>query len=226
MADILTPVLVDPVTGKSIPLRMVDLVGDGSAYGFAVDVTATVADQVSVQGIVAHDAVDSGNPVKVGGKAFTLASTPAAVASADRVDAAYTLKGAAYVALTDSSGGAFTFGQKAAAASVPVVLASDAVMPPLGVFNGTWAAPSKVDSLATNQTLLAANAARRGLVIYNTDANPLRIKFGATATATSFHFTLENRETLTLLNGVGYAGIIDGIWDANGSGSAFVSEIT
>lgn len=37
-----------------------------------------------VEGNVAHDAADSGNPVKMGGKAST--STPAAVANGDRVD--------------------------------------------------------------------------------------------------------------------------------------------
>lgn len=42
-------------------------------------------DGVKVQGNVAHDAVDSGNPVKIGGKAST--SVPSAVADADRVDA-------------------------------------------------------------------------------------------------------------------------------------------
>jgi len=49
--------------------------------------TATMA----VAGTVAHDAVDSGNPVKVGGKATTGLSTalPAAVSSLDRTDALY-----------------------------------------------------------------------------------------------------------------------------------------
>jgi hypothetical protein len=35
---------------------------------------------------VAHDAVDSGNPVKIGHKAVAIAATPANVAAADRVD--------------------------------------------------------------------------------------------------------------------------------------------
>ncbi len=42
-------------------------------------------DGVKVQGNVAHDAVDAGSPVKVGGKAST--GAPSAVADADRVDA-------------------------------------------------------------------------------------------------------------------------------------------
>lgn len=51
-------------------------------------------------GSVAHDAVDSGNPVKVGGKASS--SAPTAVAAADRVDAYFDLNGR-LVVLIDSA---------------------------------------------------------------------------------------------------------------------------
>lgn len=40
-----------------------------------------------IQGTVSHDAVDSGNPVKIGGKAVT--GSPSAVADGDRVDALF-----------------------------------------------------------------------------------------------------------------------------------------
>lgn len=61
----------------------------------AVSVTGTfwqatqpvsIAATVAVAGNVAHDAIDSGNPVKAGGKATGLFTFPAAVASADRAD--------------------------------------------------------------------------------------------------------------------------------------------
>src|SRR5688572_27256350 len=42
-------------------------------------------------GEVAHDAVDAGNPVKIGGKAAT--AVPAAVSNADRVDAYFDANG-------------------------------------------------------------------------------------------------------------------------------------
>lgn len=48
-----------------------------------------------VVGNVAHDAVDSGNPVKVGGKASSTA--PSVVASGDRVDAWFAVNGAAVI---------------------------------------------------------------------------------------------------------------------------------
>jgi len=44
-----------------------------------------------INGTIAHDAVDSGNPVKIGGKAS--ASVPAAVAAGDRADAFFDLYG-------------------------------------------------------------------------------------------------------------------------------------
>lgn len=49
-------------------------------------------------GDVANDAVDSGNPVKIGGKA--LSANPAAVTSGDRVNALYDLQGRQIVAQT------------------------------------------------------------------------------------------------------------------------------
>ena len=53
-------------------------------------------------GDVAHDAVDSGNPVKIGGKANS--SAPSAVAAGDRVDAWYDPAGRAVVAGSDALG--------------------------------------------------------------------------------------------------------------------------
>ena len=49
------------------------------------------SDGASVSGDVAHDAIDGGEPVKIGGKANS--STPTAVAAADRVDAWFGLNG-------------------------------------------------------------------------------------------------------------------------------------
>ena len=53
----------------------------------AVNNTVGVAGAVTVSGDIAHDAADSGNPVKMGGKART--TNPTAVADADRVDATF-----------------------------------------------------------------------------------------------------------------------------------------
>lgn len=59
--------------------------------------TASGSSAPQFQGNIAHDAVDSGNPVKVGGKATDPTSMPTAVASGDRVNAAYDLSGRAII---------------------------------------------------------------------------------------------------------------------------------
>lgn len=45
-----------------------------------------IVDQFSTQGNIAHDAPDSGNPIKIGAKAVAHGSNPTAVAAADRAD--------------------------------------------------------------------------------------------------------------------------------------------
>lgn len=57
--------------------------GAGNERGAYVNASGQLS--VSIDNTVAHDAVDSGNPLKIGGKART--SLPTAVADADRVDA-------------------------------------------------------------------------------------------------------------------------------------------
>lgn len=59
-------------------------VASGTAQPVSGTVTATVAAATITGSTVAHDAVDSGNPLKVGGKAYT--ANPTAVVSADRSD--------------------------------------------------------------------------------------------------------------------------------------------
>lgn len=51
-----------------------------------VDGTVTVTDGLNVEGDIAHDAADSGNPVKIGAKAVAHGANPTAVAAGDRTD--------------------------------------------------------------------------------------------------------------------------------------------
>lgn len=95
---------------------------------------------------------------------------------------------------------------------------------------GSGAAPvssaslTSVASTPSNVQLIAGNANRKGVILVNTDANILYLKYGATATSTSF---------TALIPGGGYwempgpifTGEIDGIWSADGSGSAFITEL-
>jgi hypothetical protein len=73
-----------------------------SSTGTLVGVSAeTTTNVLAVGGGVAHDAVDAGNPIKIGGKARS--SSPAAVADADRVDALFGLRGQLVTAVPGSA---------------------------------------------------------------------------------------------------------------------------
>jgi hypothetical protein len=116
-----------------------------------------------------------------------------------------------------------TLGQKTAAGSTPVVLASDqsavAIQPPKA---GT-ATRSDVTSVATTTTILAANANRLGAVIYNDSTKLLYLKFGATASLTDFTVVLRQGDNYEVP--FNYTGRIDGIWSA-ANGAARMTELT
>lgn len=96
------------------------------------------------------------------------------------------------------------------------------------------AAPStgsvtQVGDSDTNVTLSASSTAWKGRAIYNDSSSVLRVKLGANASATSFTVLLSGNGS-----GVGgyyevpygYTGIIDGIWDSDAGGNAYITELT
>lgn len=74
----------------------------GEPGGIVAETGLSAVESRAVGGGTPHDSVDSGNPVKIGGRASTAA--PAAVADADRVNAWLTPNGAQVAALVDESG--------------------------------------------------------------------------------------------------------------------------
>jgi hypothetical protein len=82
---------------------------------------------------------------------------------------------------------------------------------------------SNVASSASNVTVLASNTARLGATVVNDSTQAVYLKFGATASSTSF--------TVKVAAGgyyevpFGYTGIIDGIW-VSANGNARVTELT
>lgn len=102
-------------------------------------------------------------------------------------------------------------------------LTSMIALMPVGAATATL---TNVASSASTGTVLASNANRLGCIITNDDANPVYIKFGATASATSYTLVIPSGGTYTMPRGELYTGIIDGIWAADGSGSARVTELT
>jgi len=81
---------------------------------------------------------------------------------------------------------------------------------------------SNVAGSASNVTLLAANTARIGATIFNDSTADLYIKFGVTASTTSFTVKLIQDAYLEVPSN--YTGNIDGIW-GSATGSARVTEI-
>ena len=83
---------------------------------------------------------------------------------------------------------------------------------------------SSLASAATSATLRESNPARRGLIVHNTDANGLYLKYGTTASATSFTVLIPGGSMWEMPMPV-YTGRIDVIWAADGSGSAYYTEL-
>ena len=81
-----------------------------------------------------------------------------------------------------------------------------------------------IDDQATSATLLDANASRKGWAIYNDSTSTLYLRFGATASTTAFTVALIAGAYYEQLGHGVYAGRVDGIWSADGSGAARVTE--
>lgn len=82
---------------------------------------------------------------------------------------------------------------------------------------------SNVAGSASNVTLVAANTARKGLIIFNDSTATLYVKFGATASTSSFTVLLRPNG-LYEMTGVIYQGIVDGIFSA-ANGNARITEL-
>lgn len=87
---------------------------------------------------------------------------------------------------------------------------------------------TSANSAATSAQLLAAAATRIGVVIVNTDANALYIKYGTTATTAigGYTYVIPSGGTFEMPAGAIYTGRIDGIWAADGAGGASITELT
>lgn len=115
-----------------------------------------------------------------------------------------------------------SLGQKAMSASFAVTLASD---DPLTVLQSASAATvTALASSATSAQLLASTAARKGLILNNTDVNAVLVKYGTTASATSFTVRITQNGYWEMPKPI-YTGRIDAIWEADGSGSLYATEL-
>jgi hypothetical protein len=132
-----------------------------------------------------------------------------AAANSDLVGAVYT-----------SAGVSLTNGQQ-------VALQVDAV----GNLKVSSSEPSSASSAitsvagsASSVSLLVSNAARKGFFIYNDSTKKMYLKFGATASATSFTVILQP-DGFYEHSSVIYTGAIDAIW-ASAAGFARITELS
>ena len=95
----------------------------------------------------------------------------------------------------------------------------------VGGTKSSTAAVTSVASSATVVTLLAANPARLGLVIYNDSTAALHVKFGTAASTSSFTVQMATETVYTLPDNPIYTGIVTGIW-ASANGFALITELT
>lgn len=86
------------------------------------------------------------------------------------------------------------------------------------------AAVTNVAASAASVTLVASNANRRGLLVFNDSTANLYLKYGATASATSFTVPLGPGGLFEMPEPI-YSGIVDGIWSA-ANGAARITELT
>jgi hypothetical protein len=110
----------------------------------------------------------------------------------------------------------------------------------IGEVLGSAANPVRVDAIAavidtaeltninasiSSVRLLAANVGRRGAVIVNdSQSATLYLKYGPTASLTSFTYYLGPGQTWEMPAAITYTGIIDGVWSI-ASGTARVTEL-
>lgn len=81
---------------------------------------------------------------------------------------------------------------------------------------------ANVTSSATSVTLFAANGAARARAIYNDSTAVLYLKYGATASTTSYTVQLAAGAYYEFPQPV-YGGVVDGIW-ASANGAARVTS--
>jgi hypothetical protein len=91
------------------------------------------------------------------------------------------------------------------------------------VTKSSTATLTNVASSATNAVILASNTSRLGAIIFNDSTAALYLKFGVTASTSSFTTKIFPGDVYQLL--VDYTGELDGIW-ASANGFARVTELT
>lgn len=84
---------------------------------------------------------------------------------------------------------------------------------------------TRVTSSATSVNLLVSNTSRLSAVLYNDSTQIVYVKFGTTASNTSFTVAMDPKATLILEENPIYIGPIDAIW-VSANGAMQITELT
>lgn len=84
---------------------------------------------------------------------------------------------------------------------------------------------SSVSASASNVTLLSANTNRKGAIFYNDSTAICYLKFGTTASSTSFTIKMSAGSTMIIDSNPIYRGRVDAIWES-ATGAMRITELT
>lgn len=94
-----------------------------------------------------------------------------------------------------------------------------------GVVSGT-AAVTAAASSTSSASVLASNAGRVQVIMVNTDANNCYLKFGATASASSFTYLIPGNGGTLEYSSAPYKGAMHAVWAGDGSGALIITEVS
>lgn len=200
---------------------------DGNERRLAVAVDAD--GKVQVVGSLEVDMSGVEIPPPVGGATEAKQDDEIALLGA-RLPAALTATGNLKVSIEEGGGGDGLTDTQLRATAVPVsgpltdTELRAAPVPTKTSGASATATISRVSGSATSVTLLAANSNRRRVVVYNESTADLYVKFGATASATSYTTKLGAGDTYESPTDWIYTGVIDGIWSV-ATGAAQITEL-
>lgn len=156
-----------------------------------------VTGMAGVSGDTAHDAVDAGNPIKVGGKANS--SSPSAVSAGDRVEAWYTLTGKSVAALCTTSSVGVTGATLTVAGVFDFADASKGLPVVTYLYNGvTHDAPRNNTEATVFASAARATATNSSdLVNFNGRGVQVVINITAVAGSPSLTFTIKGKDSIS-----------------------------
>lgn len=111
------------------------------------------------------------------------------------------------------------------ASMVAVKVDGSGVTQPVSIAQSSTGTLANVAASASSVTLIASNASRLGFIIFNDSTATLYVKFGSTASLTSFTYKVDPYGTLEMLGSRIYTGIVTGIWDS-ATGNARNTELS